>query len=140
MTNHLSTYAYFTCTTKLSQAATQHMLANWRSMNQTDRIVLELILQHSVDHCVAHLPHRTLEKETGKSNATVRRAVRKLVKLEIIERRHYINPVIKGLGPNIYAIRPYNAPASLEENATSYDSIGHPIFNDTPTLSSDFLE
>ena len=43
----------------------------------------------------------------GKSNVTVRRAIRKLEKLGIIERIHYIRPVMNGLGANIYTILPF---------------------------------
>lgn len=115
MAHDLSTYAHFNCTITLSKAATQHQLANWQSMNHTDQAMLALILNHSTEHCVAHLPHRVMEELLGKSNATVRRAIRKLVKLNIIERIHYINPGIQGLGPNVYAIRPYEEPTSFED-------------------------
>jgi len=77
-------------------------------MNQTDRAVLDMIRRYSVKYGAAHLKHETIEKAIKKSNATVRRAIRKLEKLDILERIHYIRPVMSGLGANIYVIKPYN--------------------------------
>ncbi|WP_438296617.1 hypothetical protein [Sporosarcina sp. FA15] len=71
-------------------------------MNQTERDVLDTIRRYSVKYGAAHLKHETIEKTIKKYNAIVRRAIRKLEKLEIIERIHYIRPVMSGLGANIY--------------------------------------
>ena len=75
-------------------------------MNDTERAVLDMIRRYSVKYGAAHLKHETIEKAIKKSNATVRRAIRKLEKLGIIERIHYIRPVMSGLGANIYVIKP----------------------------------
>jgi len=77
-------------------------------MNQTERAVLDMIRRYSVKYGAAHLKHETIEKAIKKSNATVRRAIRKLEKLNIIERIHYIRPVMSGIGANIYVIKPFN--------------------------------
>jgi len=53
------------------------------------------------------LKHNTIEKEIGKSNSTVRRSLRKLNQLGVIDRVHYIHPDVGGLGANIYAIKPF---------------------------------
>jgi len=82
-------------------------------MNQTERAVLDMIRRYSVKYGAAHLKHETIEKAIKKSNATVRRAIRKLEKLEIIERIHYIRPVMSGLGANIYVIKPTNDQSKL---------------------------
>ena len=108
MTNYLTDYAYFTNKYDLDEAASQHKQANWNAMNHTDRDVLDVIRRYSVKFGAAHLKHDTIAKAIGKSNATVRRAIRKLNQLEIIDRIHYIRPVMNGLGANIYAIRPYH--------------------------------
>lgn len=108
MTNYLTDYAYFTNKYDLDEAASQHKQANWNAMNHTDRDVLDVIRRYSVKFGAAHLKHDTIAKAIGKSNATVRRAIRKLNQLGIIDRIHYVRPVMNGLGANIYAIRPYH--------------------------------
>ena len=108
MTTYLTEYAHFTNKQDLDEASRQHVLAHWDSMNQTERAVLDMIRRYSVKYGAAHLKHETIEKAIKKSNATVRRAIRKLEKLDIIERIHYIRPVMSGLGANIYVIKPFN--------------------------------
>lgn len=108
MTNYLTDYAYFTNKYDLDAAASQHKQENWQAMNHTDRDVLDVIRRYAVKFGAAHLKHDTIAKAIGKSNATARRAIRKLVQLGIIDRIHYVCPVINGLGANIYAHRPYS--------------------------------
>ena len=108
MTTYLTEYAHFTNKHDLDAATRQHVLTNWNDMNQTERAVLDMIRRYSVKYGAAHLKHETIEKAIKKSNATVRRAIRKLEKLGIIERIHYIRPVMSGLGANIYVIKPFN--------------------------------
>ncbi len=108
MTTYLTEYAYFTNKQDLDMTARQHVLAHWNAMNHTERAVLDMIRRYSVKYGAAHLKHETIEKAIKKSNATVRRAIRKLEQLDIIERIHYIRPVMSGLGANIYVIKPYN--------------------------------
>lgn len=108
MTTYLSTYAYFTNKHDMDEAAKRHVTTNWNDMNNTDRAVLDVIRRYSVKYGAAHLKHDTIAKAVDKSNVTVRRAIRKLEKLGIIERIHYIRPVMSGLGANIYAILPFH--------------------------------
>ena len=98
MITNLATYAHFTNTHDMDEAARQHVLMHWNAMNTTERAVLDMIRRYSVKYGAAHLKHETIEKAIKKSNATVRRAIRKLEKLDIIERIHYIRPVMSGLG------------------------------------------
>ena len=107
MTNYLAEYAYFTNEFDLDMALSGHKQDHWRAMNDTDRDVLNIIFHHSMEFGAAHLKHDTIAAAIGKSNVTVRRAIRKLVKLGIVDRIHYIRPTMNGLGANIYAIRPY---------------------------------
>ncbi|MBO0601200.1 helix-turn-helix domain-containing protein [Sporosarcina sp. E16_3] len=113
MTTYLSEYAHFTNKHDQDAATRQHILANRDAMNQTERAVLDMIRRYSVKYGAAHLKHETIEKAIKKSNATVRRAIRKLEKLGIIERIHYIRPVMSGLGANIYVIKPTNDQSKL---------------------------
>ena len=78
MTTYLSEYAYFTNKNDMDEAAKQHVAANWNELNTTERTVLDLIRRYSVKYGAAHLKHETIEKAVKKSNATVRRAIRKL--------------------------------------------------------------
>ena len=81
MTTYLSGYAHFTNKLDLDAATSQHVLTNWNEMNQTERAVLDMIRRYSVKYGAAHQKHETIEKAIKKSNATVRRAIRKLEKL-----------------------------------------------------------
>ena len=108
MTNFLADYSYFTSKEEMNEAAWQHKKENWHKMNNTDRDVLDMIRRHSAKFGAAQLRHGLIEMDIGKSNATVRRSIRKLNQLEIIDRIHYIRPIMSGLGANIYAIKPFS--------------------------------
>ena len=122
MTNYLTDYAHFTNKCDMDEAAWQHKKENWNDMNHTDRDVLDVIRRYSVKFGAAHLKHDTIANAIGKSNATVRRAIRKLRQFGIIERIHYVRPVMNGLGANIYAIRPYNNTPKISLPVTSTSS------------------
>lgn len=115
MTHYLKDYAYFTNKFDLDRAASEHRAKHWQAMNQTDRAVLDIIRQYSVKYGAAHLKHDTIAEQLGKSNVTVRRAIRKLVALQIVEKTHFVRPVMNGLGANIYAIKPFETPEVKEE-------------------------
>ncbi len=112
MTNYLTKFAYFTNKFDLDKAATAYKNEHWQAMNKTDRAVLDVIRRYSVKFGAAHLKHDTIADAIGKSNVTARRAIRKLVKLNIIDKVHYVRPVMNGLGANIYAIRPFEEPTT----------------------------
>lgn len=110
MTHYLMNYAYFINKFDLDRAASLHRAEHWQAMNDTDRAVLDVIRQYSVKYGAAHLKHDTIAAAIGKSNITARRAVRKLVELKIIEKTHYVRPVMNGLGANIYTVLPFEEP------------------------------
>ncbi len=127
MTTYLTEYSYFTNKQDMDEAARQHVLAHWNSRNHTERAVLDTIRCYSVKYGAAHLKHETIEKAIKKSNATVRRAIRNLEKLDIIERIHYIRPVMSGLGANIYVIKPFNDQSKMNSpEVTEKPSDGRP--------------
>ena len=105
-THYLNMHANFTTAEQLDRAVNLHMLQHNGSLTISDVAVLDTIRCHSEEHGAAHLPYSTIEAEIGRSNITVRRAIRKLVELKIIEKVHYIQPVMRGLGANIYVILP----------------------------------
>ena len=113
MITYLTEYAHFTNKHDLDEATRQHVLAHWNAMNHTERAVLDMIRRYSVKYGAAHLKHETIEKAIKKSNATVRRAIRKLEKLRILERIHFVRPIMSGLGANIYAINPYSEQSKM---------------------------
>ena len=115
MTNYLTDYAFFTNKHDMDEAAWQHTKENWNDMNNTDRDVLDMIRRYSVKFGAAHLKHDTIANAIEKSNATVRRAIRKLDKLGIIKLTHYVRLVMNGLGANIYAIRPFTNSSKMEK-------------------------
>ncbi|KXH81937.1 hypothetical protein [Sporosarcina sp. HYO08] len=108
MTHYLKQHARFTTIAEMDTAAEQHILCHWDQMTKSDRRVLDVIRRYSVKYGAAHLKHETIEEAIGVSNVTVRRAIRKLVSLQIIEKVHYIRPVMSGLGANIYIILPFD--------------------------------
>ncbi|WP_318615203.1 hypothetical protein [Sporosarcina sp. YIM B06819] len=108
MTTYLANYAHFTNKDDMDEAVDLHLSANRNTLNSTDRAVLDMIRRYSVKYGAAHLKHETMEKALDKSNATIRRTIRKLEDKNIIKRIHYIRPVMSGLGANIYVIKPFN--------------------------------
>lgn len=108
MTHYLQEYARFATIAEMDAAAEQYVTFHWDAMTKSDRRVLDVIRRYSVKYGAAHLKHGTIEETIEKSNATVRRAIRKLIKLRIIEKVHYIRPVMSGLGANIYIILPFD--------------------------------
>lgn len=119
MTAYLKDYAQFPNTKEMDIAARQHVLTHWNDMNKTERAVLEMIRRYSVKYGAAHLKHETFEKAIGKSNATVRRTLRKLDKLGIINRIAYVRPVMSGLGANIYIIIPPHDQSKMNSPAVN---------------------
>ncbi|MCZ2259160.1 hypothetical protein [Sporosarcina sp. G11-34] len=107
MTTYLTDHAYFNNKNDMDEAVKQHVSAHSDNLNATDRAVLDTIRQYSITCGAAHLKHGTIESTVKKSNATVRRVIRKLERLDIIERIHYIRPVMSGLGANIYVVKPF---------------------------------
>ena len=116
MIDYLADYAYFTSNEDVEYAVRQHKTMTWKGLNDTDRNVLDVIRRDTIRFGATHLKHDTIAHEIEKSNATVRRTIRKLEKLGIIDRIHYIRPVMSGLGANIYVIRPYTS----EENGDHF--------------------
>ncbi|MFS0688007.1 hypothetical protein AB1K89_02000 [Sporosarcina sp. 179-K 8C2 HS] len=99
MTHYLSEYSRFETIAEMDAAAEQHVRRHWDEMTKSDRQVLDIIRRYSVKYGAAHLKHGTIEDAIAKSNVTVRRAIRKLVNLGIIEKVYYIRPVMSGLAP-----------------------------------------
>ncbi|MBD7909240.1 DeoR family transcriptional regulator [Sporosarcina gallistercoris] len=140
MTHYLSRYANFTKAEEMDAAAQQHVDIHWNAMNKTDRAVLEMIRYYSVKYLAAHLKHQTIETKLGVSNSTVRRALRKLEKLEIIERIHYVRPVMSGLGANIYAILPVVDQGKMDSGTTGQELDEHKVSQPLSGIEPSFFK
>lgn len=138
MTHYLSAYARFTNKEEMDAAARRHMDIHWNAMNKTDRAVLEMIRCYSVKYLAAHLKHQTMEMQLGVSNSTIRRTLRKLEKLQIIERHHFVRPVMNGLGANIYVILPLNDQGEMNSptamNEACEDTVPEVNFEKEPSF------
>lgn len=119
MIHYLKDYSRFATVAEMDEAAQLHVSRWWDEMTKSDRQVFDIIRRYSVKYGAAHLKHGTIEEIAGKSNATVRRAIRKMVDLKIIEKVHYIRPVMSGLGANIYIILPFNEQGTLNSREDS---------------------
>lgn len=134
MKHYLKQYAKFNTIEEMDAAAEQHIKRHWDQLTKSDRHVLDIIRRYSVKYGAAHLKHETIENAIGKSNVTVRRAIRKLVYLGIIEKIHYVRPVMSGLGANIYIILPFGDQRKMNER----DNDDNPHFNkDNEHISTD---
>lgn len=106
MRHDLKEYSRFDNNNDMYVAATKHISLHSAQLTKADRQVLETIRHYSAMHVAAQLTCPEMEVDTGRSRATVQRAIQKLVKLRIIEKAHYFHPGIGGLGANIYIILP----------------------------------
>lgn len=104
---YLSDYSLFDTTSKFNEAVSDHLKRCNRELNETDRDVLMMLSRYSVKYAgVAHLKAETIAKHIDKSINTVRRSLRKLDKLSIIERRPFLREVSGGFGANLYIFLP----------------------------------
>lgn len=144
MMHYLKEYSRFATIEEMDAAAEQHVTRHWDELTKSDRQVLDVIRRYSVKYGAAHLKHGTIEEAIGKSNATVRRAIRKLVALQIIEKVHYIRPVMSGLGANIYIILPFNDQGKMngrDDGDKPHDDKGkEQISEDEALLSKSILK
>lgn len=106
MTNYLAGHTQFMDRGELDLAVREHLEENWKKTNRTDRAIFELIHSQSGACMAAHLTRREMEEELEVSISTVRRAIRKLIGLGMIQRVPFIEPDTQGPGANIYVILP----------------------------------
>ena len=107
--NYLVEYQTFCSVSEMDVHVQQHANANYGEINGTDGDVLSLIARYACKYPgVAHLKVETIAKSLEKSDATVRRSIRKLERLLIIEKVPFIRRVAKGYGANILRILPFD--------------------------------
>ncbi|WP_075618817.1 helix-turn-helix domain-containing protein [Paenisporosarcina indica] len=106
---YLSDYQTFGSVQEMDTHVQQHINVNFHELNQTDLAVLSLISRYACKYPgVAHLKVETITKSLSKSDATIRRAIRKLERLHVIEKIQFIRRVAKGYGANILRVLPNN--------------------------------
>lgn len=105
--NYLSEYAMFDSVKAMDEAIAEHIQRNQYELNETDRDVLMMLSRYSVKYKgAAHLKVATIADIIGKSEITVRRSLKKLSKLNIIEKVTFMREKSGGTGANIYVIIP----------------------------------
>ena len=109
MTIYLADYQTFTTVAEMDLHLEKHVLKNYQEMNDTDRALVSLLAQYACKYPgAAHLKVETICTAVNKSEATVRRTLRKLEKLAIIRKVSTIRRVSKGYGANIILILPFD--------------------------------
>lgn len=107
--NYLVEYQTFGSVSEMDVHVQQHASVNYSEMNDTDGDVLSLIARYACKYPgVAHLKVETIARSLEKSDATVRRSIRKLERLLVIEKVPFIRRVAKGYGANILRILPFD--------------------------------
>lgn len=108
MTIYLKEYQTFESVTEMDAHIRSHLTEHYYKLNDTDRTVLSFLAQYACKYPgAAHLKVKTVTQAINKSDSTVRRSLRKLESLRIIERNSTIRRVAKGYGANILVILPY---------------------------------
>lgn len=101
--SYLAKYQTFKTVREMDEAIAEHLARNKYKLNETDRDVIMMLAQYSVKFTgVSHLKVKTIAGHIGKSEITVRRVLKKIAELRIIERIKFTRPVSGGNGANIY--------------------------------------
>jgi DNA-binding Lrp family transcriptional regulator len=146
MTIYLEDYKTFDNVQEMDFHIKQHATAYYYQMNDTDRFLLSCIARYACKYPGAsHLKVETISKEVKRSDATVRRTLRKLEELQIIKKVSTIRRVSKGYGANIITILPYDDKSQMTAREEAEKpipvSLEAPISqNETDNLISDNKE
>jgi len=114
MTNYLTAYQSFKTVQEMDIHVQKHIMEHNGELNETDRVAVTLLARYACKFPgAAHLKVESICKAIDKSEATVRRTLRKLEKLAIIKKVPTIRKVSKGYGANIIVILPFDDHSSL---------------------------
>ena len=126
MTIYLKEHQVFESVPEMDTHIRSHITENYYKLNDTDRTVLSLLAQYACKYPGAtHLKVETITQAINKSDATVRRSLRKLANLHIIKKIKTIRRVAKGYGANILIILPFDDQSKMinrEESPTPVNS------------------
>ncbi|ARI78245.1 helix-turn-helix domain-containing protein [Halobacillus mangrovi] len=119
MTIYLSNYQTFNSTQELNHHVRQHEKEHSEELTASQREVLRFIARYSVKYAgAAHLKTSTIATGVDKSERTIRRILRRLESLEIIERVSTLRKKSGGSGANIIVILPFAAPRMSDREVT----------------------
>lgn len=140
--NYLSEYAMFDSVKAMDEAIAEHIRRNQHQLNETDRDVLMMLSRYSVKYKgAAHLKVATIADIIGKSEITVRRSLKKLSELNIIEKVTFMREKSGGNGANIYVIMPNDRAEMIDreegEKPTQTSEAGADDQAETISLLSD---
>lgn len=108
--HYLSDYQTFNSKHELNHHVAMHEKAHSDDLTANNRTILRFIARYSVKYAGAsHLKVATIAEGTGMSDRTIRRTVKKLQSLGIIEVIKTSRKKSGGDGANIYVIREYVA-------------------------------
>lgn len=114
--HNLKKYSLFTSKDELNKAIYIHLNQHDKSLNKTDRKLLELISRYSVkNNGVAYLKVSTMADNLKVSTRTIKRVMAKIELLGIIKRISTLRKVFGGYGANIIQILPTNNKVSPRE-------------------------
>lgn len=114
--NYLSDYQTFSSKAELNEAIADHIHRNNFAINETERSVFLMLARYAVKFPgVAHLKTDTIAAAIGKTGRSIRRAIKSLIDLGMIERVAYMREKTGGNGANIYRI--VHPSASTREQA-----------------------
>ena len=103
----LEEYQTFKSVEEMDKAITEHKKEIGYKLNKTDRAVLEFLQRHSCKvPGVSYLLMETIANGIGKSIRTIRRVMKKLQGLSIIEKVHTIRKKRGGYGANVFRFLP----------------------------------
>ncbi|QBP39719.1 helix-turn-helix domain-containing protein [Paenisporosarcina antarctica] len=142
---YLSEYQTFTSVKEMDKHVQQHTNAHYHELIQTDRDVLSLLSRYSCKFPgAAHLKVETIMKALSKSDVTIRRAIRKLAKLHIIEKISFIRRVSKGYGANILRILPFEDKSTMITRSSTESvtpvSVQSPEIEKQTSLSNNLIQ
>ncbi len=107
MTIYLTSYQTFATVEQMDIHISKHSIQHSDKLHDTDRTILSVLANYCCKYPgAAHLKVETICRFVGKSESTVRRALRKLESLFIIQKITTIRRVTKGHGANILQILP----------------------------------
>lgn len=130
--NYLASHQTFDSKQELNDAVHNHLTSH--NLNKTDRDVLLAISRYAVKFPgAAHLKYITLAGIVGKSVPTIRRIIKKLVQLQIIQKKKFIRAVKKGTGANIFTVLPFNDHPEMITRPLTKNA-------DTPTVETEKSE
>ncbi|MGM8212135.1 helix-turn-helix domain-containing protein [Virgibacillus sp. W0430] len=114
--NYLHDYSTFESVEELNESINDHIQRNQYELNETDRNIFLMIGRYSVKYKgAAHLKADTIAEAIDRTTRTVQRSIRKLERLDMIERKEFIREKSGGHGANIYIVLSSNVSAEMSE-------------------------